>query len=487
MERPSSPLPLAPAGHLAPRIVPYAIASSRIDPDAAKVVRRLVRYGHVAYLVGGCVRDLLLGKTPKDFDIATSARPSEVKNLFRNCRIIGRRFRLAHILFGAGKVLEVATFRRDPTLGPEGPEEWEAPDPDAEPANGAGVAVPRDARKSTGKNRDEDNDLLIRHDNAFGEPPEDAIRRDFTMNALFYDIERSEIVDYVGGLGEIERRVIRTIGEPDVRFREDPVRILRAIKFAARLDLAIEPDVYDAMVAHRDDLLRAARPRLLEELLRYLRGGAARRSFWLAWETGVLAVLLPELSSFLDDDPKQKSRLWKRLANIDALVARGEVPSDAVLFSALLLEPIEEAIEGERDSLIAVGDYLADIVVRLATPRRMTDRMRQILGIQRRLRSGKVGSLGRRDFYPEAAAVYALDAAARGVSPGDIDSIVAGRDIVPGGRTRRTSQAPKAPASSAAAATSSAAMTVVAVTVPPAPVAAPQAELPGGYELKNFN
>ncbi|MEI8254046.1 MAG: CCA tRNA nucleotidyltransferase [Deltaproteobacteria bacterium] len=380
----------------------------------------------MAYLVGGCVRDLLLGRIPKDFDIATSARPNEVKTIFRNCRVIGRRFRLAHILFGGGKILEVATFRRDPGLTGE---DWE--EPGAAPAveEGAPPATPALRRPMKAvKQRDDDADLLIRHDNVFGEPPEDAARRDFTMNALFYDLERQEIVDYVGGLAEIERRVIRTIGEPDVRFREDPVRILRAIKFAARLDLGLEPDVYDAMVTHRDDLLRAARPRLLEEILRFLRGGAARRSFWLAWETGVLAVLLPELAAFLDDDAEGNSRLWDRLARIDAQVARGDVPSDAVLFSTLLLEPVDEAIEGERDAAIAVADYLAEPVTRLAIPRRLTDRMRQILAIQRRLRSGRIGSLARREYYAESAQVYAFDARTRGVPAHEIEAILAGRE-----------------------------------------------------------
>jgi poly(A) polymerase len=437
----SSPPPASAGRSLTPRIIPYPIAASRIDQDAAKVVRRLVRHGHAAYLVGGCVRDLLLGRMPKDFDIVTSARPSEVKGLFRNCRVIGRRFRLAHVLFGGGKILEVATFRRDPTLETPGQEDWEDPDRVAFEAgpDEAGAALPVRVPGRPVKDRSEDSDLLIRHDNVFGEPHEDAARRDFTMNALFYDLERQEIVDYVGGLAEIERRVIRTIGEPDVRFREDPVRILRAIKFAARLDLGIEPDVYDAMVAHREDLLRAARPRLLEELLRLLRGGASRRSFWLAWETGVLAVLLPELSSFLDDDPDGRARLWKRLGAIDERVATAETPTDAVLLSALLLEPIEEAVEGERDLAMAVSDYLADLVLRLAIPRRMIDRMRQILAIQRRLRSGRVGSLARRDYYPEAASLYALDAVARGVPEADIQAIVSGREPM---RGRRPSQRP---------------------------------------------
>src|SRR5580658_4683076 len=244
----------------------------RIDPDAAKVVRRLERSGFQAYLVGGCVRDLLLGGKPKDFDVATSARPEDVRGLFRNCRIIGRRFRLAHILFG-GKVVEVATFRRNPAM--EAPEE-----------EGGDVI----------------DDILIRSDNVFGEAHEDALRRDFTMNALFYDLDRRQVLDWCGGLADVKRRAIHTIGDPTVRFREDPIRILRAIKFAARLDLGIAPDVYDAMVATRKDLGKAARPRLFEELLRLLRSAGAHRAMWLLWETGALSVLLPELAAFLDDE-----------------------------------------------------------------------------------------------------------------------------------------------------------------------------------------
>lgn len=406
----------ASSGVPAPRVVSFPISERRIDPDAAKVVRRLTRYGYQAYLVGGCVRDLLLGRTPKDFDVATSARPNDVKSLFRNCRIIGRRFRLAHILFGGSKVIEVATFRRDPNLELEG-SEWTEDD-------GDGPSGP--ALRAKAKNRDED--LLIRQDNVFGDPHEDAARRDFTMNALFYDLDRQEIVDYVGGLDEIDRRVIRTIGEPDVRFREDPVRILRAIKFAARLDLGIEPDVYDAMIVHREDLLRAARPRLLEEMLRLLRGGAARRSFWIAWETGVLSVLMPELSSFLDDDAKFRTRLWKRLSIVDARVAAGHSLPDPVLFATLLQEPVEEAIEGERDALIAVSDALSEAIERLAIPRKLVDRLRMVLAAQKRLRAGKVGSLARRDFYGDAAVTYALDAEARGCDPDEIRAIVTGRD-----------------------------------------------------------
>jgi poly(A) polymerase len=268
-----------------------ALDEARIDADAAKVVRRLERSGFQAYLVGGCVRDLLLEGKPKDFDIATSARPEDVRAIFRNCRLIGRRFRLAHILFGS-KVIEVATFRRSP--------QTEAPEDD-----GAEVL----------------DDILIRSDNVFGDAHEDAIRRDFTINALFYDLDRREVLDWCGGMNDIARRTIHTIGDPTVRFREDPVRILRAIKFAARLDLGIDPEVYDAMVACREELARAARARLFEEILRLMRGGAAHRSMWLLWEIGAMAILLPELSAFLDDDEATGGageRFWRRLDAIDA-------------------------------------------------------------------------------------------------------------------------------------------------------------------------
>jgi poly(A) polymerase len=235
-----------------------------IDPDADRVVRKLTRAGHKAYLVGGCVRDLLVAKTPKDFDVATSATPNEIKATFRNCRIIGRRFRLAHVFFGS-KIIETSTFR----------------------------ANPRD---------EDDHDLLIRRDNVFGTETEDARRRDFTINGLFYDVEREEVIDHVGGLADLDAKLVRTIGDPDIRFQEDPVRILRAIKFAARLDFGFEPGTWSALLRWRGEISKCAPPRLLEEIHRLMRGGAARRSFELLVETGVLAVLSPYLAGLLEGD-----------------------------------------------------------------------------------------------------------------------------------------------------------------------------------------
>src|SRR5436853_7702564 len=203
-----------------PRIVPrqeHPISRNDIDPDALKVLYRLRQYNHTAYLVGGSVRDLLLGRHPKDFDIGTSAHPYQVKKLFRNCWIIGRRFRLAHVKFGP-KVIEVATFRRQVAAGEE--------------VVADGVPAP-DPTTPEGEH-------LVHHDNTFGTPEEDAFRRDFTINALAYDIATFSVIDYVGGLDDLRSGIVRSNGDPDVRLREDPVRMLRAIALSARLDFTIE-------------------------------------------------------------------------------------------------------------------------------------------------------------------------------------------------------------------------------------------------------
>lgn len=236
-----------------------------IDHDALWVVRRLRAKGYEAYLTGGCVRDLLLGRKPKDFDVATAAHPEQVKRVFRNCRLIGRRFRLAHIYFPTGKVIETATFRANPLdLQEDLPE-----------------------------------DLLVERDNVFGTVEEDARRRDLTINGLFYDPLAGKVLDFVDGRQDLDARLIRTIGDPDIRFQEDPVRILRAIKFATRLDFEIETQTLVAMRAHVGDLARCAAPRLLEELHRLLSSGKATSAFRLCEQVGVLDVLVPELTQVL--------------------------------------------------------------------------------------------------------------------------------------------------------------------------------------------
>src|SRR4029077_6506381 len=224
------------------------------------------------YLVGGGVRDLLLGRRPKDFDVGTSAHPYQVKKLFRNCWIIGRRFRLAHVKFGQ-KVIEVATFRRQVEAGEEIVQDgFPAPDP----------TTP-------------EGEHLIHHDNTFGTPEEDAFRRDFTINALVYDIATFSIIDYVGGLDDLRAGVVRSIGDPRVRFQEDPVRMLRAVALAARLDFTLDPPIRSAIAELRHEIARSSPARLLEEYYKILRAGSAEKTFRGLADLGLLEPISEEL------------------------------------------------------------------------------------------------------------------------------------------------------------------------------------------------
>ena len=287
----------------------HCVSRKNIDPDALKVLYRLSRLGHTAYLVGGGVRDLLLGRNPKDFDVGTSATPNEVKKAFRNCFLVGRRFRLAHVRFGE-KVIETATFRQNSqTVGEiiehaaEGPFE----------------------------------------DNTFGTPETDAYRRDFTVNGLFYDIKTFSVIDWVGGMDDLKKGVIRSIGDPMIRFREDPVRMMRAVKFAARLDFRIERGTEKAIRKLHSCILAASVPRLCEEVFRLFTYGASEKAFRMMWEFGLLGDLLPDLAAFIGRDGGAKSSTWTYLSVLDryerAMKARGvDVPNGlraAVLFAAM--------------------------------------------------------------------------------------------------------------------------------------------------------
>ena len=262
-----------------PTIVPGPRTRSpvaTIDPDALKVLYRLHEHNYVAYLVGGSVRDLLLDRRPKDFDIGTSAHPHQVKKLFRNCWIIGRRFRLAHVKFGT-KTIEVATFRRQVDASSDAGSGARRTLGRPTPSRPTSGRCPIDERAAT-PTRAAQRDRLIQRDNTYGTPEEDAFRRDFTVNALFYDIGTFSIIDYVGGLDDLDARLIRCIGDPDVRFLEDPVRMLRAVVLAARLEFTIDEPILEAIDAHRarDRAQRAgaaARGVLQDPALRARRGG----------------------------------------------------------------------------------------------------------------------------------------------------------------------------------------------------------------------
>ena len=353
-----------------PTIVPRAehtISRRDVDPDALKVLYRLHEHHYIAYLVGGSVRDLLLGRRPKDFDIGTSAHPHQVKKLFRNCWIIGRRFRLAHVKFGT-KTIEVATFRRHVEASPITPE-IDAADASESAANATpGPDAPR--RRA--------DDHLIHRDNTYGTPEEDAFRRDFTVNALFYDIGTFSIIDYVGGLDDLDARLIRCIGDPEVRFLEDPVRMLRAVVLAARLQFSIDQPILEAISVHRHEIARSAPARLIEEYYKILRSGHAREAFKELRDTGLLKAITPELAGANDS-------LWHSIGALDAYRARFEAAPDSLtnaIAAGTLLYPL---------GLIGRRRFSADALERrvelgvLPIARRDVERLQQILALQSRL------------------------------------------------------------------------------------------------------
>ncbi len=382
-----------------PTIVPrseHAISRRDVDPDALKVLYRLHEHNYIAYLVGGSVRDLLLKRRPKDFDIGTSAHPHQVKKLFRNCWIIGRRFRLAHVKFGM-KAMEVATFRQhvvNSELTPEveaaetGPADVIAPDQplasDIEPA---------------GRRRLQDH--LIQRDNTYGTPEEDAFRRDFTVNALFYDIGTFSIIDYVGGLQDLEAGLIRCIGDPDVRFLEDPVRMLRAVVLAARLEFTIDEPVLDAISTHAHEIARSAPARLVEEYYKILRSGHAEEAFRQLRKTGLLKEITPELAA-------APEAVWRSIAAMDRYRARfagaPETLTNAIL-AGTLLQPLG-LIGGRRFSADALERRVELGMLPMA--RRDIERLQQILALQPRLLDIQGPQRGHRSLLHRAALSEAI-------------------------------------------------------------------------------
>jgi poly(A) polymerase len=353
-----------------PVIVPraeHAISRSQIDPDALKVLYRLHQHDYTAYLVGGSVRDLLLGRRPKDFDIGTSAHPYQIKRLFRNCWIIGRRFRLAHVRFGP-KVIEVATFRRKLTA------EELAPSADPPPEG-----IPLHPGPHTGR------DPMLHHDNTFGTPEEDAFRRDFTVNALFYDIASLSIIDYAGGLDDLDARLIRCIGDPEERFVEDPVRMLRAVSMAARLGFSIDPPIDAAIARHRHEITKSSPARMIEEFYKLLRAGAAAPAFRMMAERRLLDSIAPELQRGAHEG------LWRSLAALDAYRARFEETPETLtnpLLLGSLLVPLGHTPRSLSPAPVPDGEFRKEPRLSLGMlplARRDVERLRQILGLQRRL------------------------------------------------------------------------------------------------------
>lgn len=292
----------------------HPISRSNIDKDALKVLYRLRQCGHTAYLVGGGVRDLLIGREPKDFDISTSALPNEVKRLFRNCFLIGRRFRLAHIRFG-DKIIETSTFRR-------------RPDP-----------LPDDA---TAKQKSQDN--------TFGTPEEDAQRRDFTINGIFYDINSFSVIDHVGGLNDLKHKLIRTIGNPNERFIEDPVRMIRAVRFAARLGFKIERKTMAAILRNRKALSGAAPSRMLEEICRLAPYGSSAEAMNILRDTRLLEVVFPELAAAIEESPEAADILNGMLRQLDQRNLPAAELTPAVIFGYVYCPVFRKEIDSLPDN-----------------------------------------------------------------------------------------------------------------------------------------
>ena len=348
-----------------PTIIPrpsHNVSRNEISGSALKVLYRLHKSGFQAFLVGGGVRDALLGLHPKDFDIATNASPDEIRALFSNCRLIGRRFRLAHVRFGR-EIIEVATFRA------------------ATDANEKHADV------------EHDHEGRILRDNVYGSIDEDVWRRDFTCNALYYNIADFSIWDYVGGVKDVERRRLELIGDPDTRLREDPVRMLRAIRFAAKLDFRIASDVEEAILRNRDLLGNVPPARLFDEFLKMFQAGHAENTFDKLREYKLFRLLLPETDKALDNDESYIKFTRMALANTDRRVAADKSVTPMFLLGVFLWAPVKERAEKlaakekmSASQALSLASY--DIAglqqSRVSIPRRFTTPMREMLAMQPR-------------------------------------------------------------------------------------------------------
>lgn len=352
----------------------HAISRSDISENALKVLYRLSKAGYEAYLVGGGVRDLLLGKKPKDFDITTNATPEQVRKLFRNCRLVGRRFRLAHVMFGP-EVIEVATFR--------------------------GHHEQHQEQEMKNAAQQGHNGMLLR-DNIFGTIEEDAQRRDFSINSLYYSIADFTVRDYTNGLNDLRQGLIRLIGEPETRYREDPVRMLRAVRFAAKLGMRISPETAEP-IPRLASLLHDIPPaRLFEESLKLLQAGYGYPTYQLLCEYQLFQPLFPLISRYFtaNGESTMERMIVQVLKNTDQRIQNDMRVNPAFLFSAMLWYPlVEHAQKLTQESglayfeafALAMNDVLDEQCRSLAIPKRITSLIRDIWQLQLRLsrRQGK--------------------------------------------------------------------------------------------------
>jgi poly(A) polymerase len=420
----------------APRIIPrseHTISRSHISPNALRVLYRLRDAGFMAFLVGGCVRDLLIGIEPKDFDVATDALPEQIKRLFRNCRLVGRRFRLAHVFFGRD-IIEVATFRATsaPSQGDEplpeaDPEDGEAPEMDDAPLEPeppiTARSVARTPRGGAGDADDPaqrafDSSGRILRDNVYGTIDEDVWRRDFTANALYYNVADFSLWDYVNGAQDIAARTLRLIGEPETRFREDPVRMLRAARFEAKLGFHIDPATAKPIGTLRELLAGVPPARLFDETLKLFLTGHGARSFTVLRRRGLLAALMPSVDAYFASHPGSlvEKLLLQGLENTDARIVADKPVTPTFLFALVLYGPIAGVIETAPPArwhelatiLDACDRAMREAQTRIAIPKRFSLGVREMFALQPRLEHPR----GRRALrvleHPRFRAAYDL-------------------------------------------------------------------------------
>jgi len=393
----------------------HRISRRNIDPDCLKVLYRLNGHGFVAYLVGGAVRDLLLGRTPADFDVGTNAHPNQIKRLFRNAYLIGRRFRLAHVRFQGGKTIEVSTFRRKPDeeeLAAEREEEEQRAmeaERAAEAEEAPGEALPEDEAGPPPRHGRPPLKPI-----AYGTPREDAFRRDLTINALFYDIATFSVIDYVGGLEDLEAGHVRIIGDPDTSYTEDPVRIWRVLRHASRLGFAVEERTVEAISRHREALTACAGSRLFEELNKDIRSGNARAFFQSARLHGILPSFLGEVGQLYEGSDDRFEKLASLLGGLDASINSGGSPPPEVMYGLLLwpwAEPLLAASHGDKPKVLydafrasrAAATVPKTLVLAAVHTLVIVDHMIQAL------LDGKMRwALKERPHYPEASRITSL-------------------------------------------------------------------------------
>ena len=347
----------------------HSIRNTQMDPDGLKVINRLNRYGYKSYFVGGCIRDLLLGKKPKDFDIVTNATPTQLRKLFSNSRVIGRRFKLVHVVFRGGKVIEVSTFR----------------------------SLPEHRLDSSL----ESDDMYLRRDNIFGTPKEDVARRDFTINSLYFDPRNESIIDYTGGFEDMKNRRINVIGDPDISFKEDPVRMLRAAKFAPLLGFSMHPACAKGIRKNRFELAKANSNRLLEEYFKIFRTGKSAKIFGSMYETGLLETLMPSAIAASVERagpgvPFEDMPLGRRLSIADRMLAEREDLTVDIYLALLFCDLVEDVFAVDRlkrEEHIAeyVKSRLDGACSEMKLPGRDRSRLLQVFISQIRFRSETYG------------------------------------------------------------------------------------------------